>query len=118
MAGRRYFLLLDLNEDENLISEYEKYHRQVWPEVLDSLKESGIEKLEIFRWSNRMVMEMIVNKDFTFERKAELDKNNPKVQQWEDLMWQFQKALPGTQPGEKWQLMESIFEYENNREKN
>ena len=48
--------------------------------------------------------------DFSFEEKAKLDASNPKVQEWETLMWKFQKALPQAKSGEKWILMEKIFE--------
>ena len=48
--------------------------------------------------------------DFSFEAKAAADQANPKMQEWEDLMWKYQKALPGAQPGEKWMVMEKIFE--------
>jgi L-rhamnose mutarotase len=39
-----------------------------------------------------------------------MDASNPKVQEWEQLMWKFQQPLPGSKPGEKWMLMERIFE--------
>jgi L-rhamnose mutarotase len=32
------------------------------------------------------------------------------VQEWEQLMWKYQQALPGSKPGEKWRLMEKIFD--------
>lgn len=102
--------MLDLKDNPELISSYEELHQKVWPEVLDSIKASGIEKMEIHRWANRMVMTMEVNDSFSFERKAEMDRTNPTVQEWENLMWKFQQALPGTPAGEKWQLMEKIFE--------
>jgi L-rhamnose mutarotase len=59
-----------------------------------------------------MFMIMEVNDKFSFEHKAEADRTNPKVQEWETLMWRFQQPLPGSRPGEKWQLMEKIFELE------
>jgi L-rhamnose mutarotase len=34
------------------------------------------------------------------------------VQEWEQLMWQFQQELPNAKPGEKWMLMERIFKLE------
>jgi L-rhamnose mutarotase len=34
---------------------------------------------------------------------------NPKVQEWEALMWRFQKPTPWTEPGNKWQPMAQIF---------
>ena len=52
---------------------------------------------------------MEVNEQFSFEDKAKADQNNQKVQEWENLMWQFQQALPFAKQGEKWVLMNSIF---------
>ena len=109
MENKRYCLLLDLKNDEQLMEEYEKYHREVWPEVRESIESSGIEKLEIYRWNDRLVMILEVNESFSFERKAIMDERNQKVQEWEKLMWKFQKPLPNTKPGEKWQLMDRIF---------
>jgi L-rhamnose mutarotase len=102
--------MLDLKEDPALIAEYERLHQEVWPEVLESIRASGIEEMEIYRWGNRLVMTMEVNAHFSFQQKAAMDQHNPKVQEWEDLMWKFQQALPGNPAGEKWQLMEKIFE--------
>lgn len=103
--------MLDLKQDSALIAEYERMHRDVWPEVLESFRASGIEKMEVYRWGNRLVMTMEVNEYFSFEKKAAMDQKNPKVQEWEALMWKFQQALPGTPAGEKWQPMDKIFEF-------
>ncbi len=107
----RYCLALDLKPDPDLIAEYEAHHRAVWPEVLDSLREAGIEQLEIYRIGNRLFMILETGADFSFEKKAALDANNPRVQAWEALMWDYQQALPLAKPGEKWVPMERIFQY-------
>lgn len=105
----RYCLALDLKDDASLIAEYEEYHRRVWPEIIKSIKESGIEQMEIYRTGNRLFMIMETEDDFSFEKKASMDAANDKVQEWEKLMWKYQQALPGSKPGEKWRLMEKIF---------
>ncbi|MCC7401161.1 MAG: L-rhamnose mutarotase [Chitinophagaceae bacterium] len=106
---KRYCLALDLKDDPALIAEYEKYHQQVWPEIIESIKDSGIEKLDIYRVTNRLFMIIEANESFSFEKKSAADSVNPKVQQWEELMWKFQQAIPGSKPGEKWMLMKKIF---------
>ena len=109
---RRYCLTLDLKDDPNLIAEYKKHHERIWPEITDSIKRSGIEDLEIYLLGARLFMIMEVNDRFSFAAKAEADRNNPKVQEWEQLMWKFQQPLPKAKPGEKWLLMERIFKPE------
>jgi len=106
---RRFCLTLDLQDDPQLIAEYKRYHEQVWPEVIQSIKDSGIEDMEIYLLGNRMFMIMEVSHNFSFEAKTESDRRNPKVAEWENLMWRFQKALPQAEPGEKWMRMERVF---------
>jgi|SRR5450432_804338 len=109
---KRYCLALDLKEDTGLISAYDEYHKNVWPEVKESLKEAGILDMEIYRTGNRLFMIIKVSPEFSFENKAALDAANPKVQEWETLMSAFQKPLPGSKPGEKWLFMERVFKLE------
>lgn len=108
--SEKYYLALDLKDDEILIEEYKAHHKAVWPEIIRSIKDAGIEDLEIYAIGNRMVMIMTVGDHFSFEKKANMDANNPKVQEWEDLMWTYQQALPVAVEGEKWVLMEKIFQ--------
>lgn len=107
---QRYCLALDLVNDPQLIAEYEEYHQHVWPEILESIKSSGITNLEIYRIEDRMFMIMETVDDFSFEQKAAMDAANPKVEEWEQLMWKYQKALPVARPGEKWLLMKKVFQ--------
>ena len=109
---RRYCLTLDLKNDPDLIAEYRRYHEQIWPEITQSIRDSGIEGMQIYLRGTRMFMIMDVNDKFSFEAKARAESANPKVQQWEALMWKFQQALPDAQPGEKWLPMELIFQLE------
>lgn len=106
----RYCFALDLADDPTLIAEYEAYHRAVWPEILESITTAGITGLEIYRAGNRLFMIMDTDETFSFERKAAMDAVNPKVDEWETLMWKYQRALPGAKPGEKWVMMNKIFE--------
>jgi L-rhamnose mutarotase len=110
--SRRFCLTLDLRDDPRLIAEYKRYHEKIWPEITKSIKDAGILDLEIYLLGTRMFMVMEVNEKFSFEAKAKADNENPKVREWEELMWRFQEALPGAKPGEKWLLMERIFKLE------
>lgn len=107
---QRYCLALDLKEDPSLIAEYERWHQRVWPEIIESITSTGIESLDIYRTGNRLFMIIEANDDFSFEEKGRSDASNPKVQEWEELMWKFQQALPWAKKGEKWIIMKKIFE--------
>lgn len=106
---KRYCLALDLVNDPVLIAEYEAYHREIWPEIKKSIVDSGITNMEIYRIMDRLFMIMEVNESFSFDAKGAADAGNPKVQEWEALMWKYQKALPVAKPGEKWLMMDRIF---------
>jgi L-rhamnose mutarotase len=110
--NRRFCLTLDLKNDPQLIAEYRRYHERIWPEITESIRNSGIEDMEIYLLGTRMFMIMEVNERFSFEKKAKVDQLNPKVQEWEELMWNFQQPLREASPGEKWLRMERIFKLE------
>lgn len=106
---KRHCFALDLIDNQELISAYKVYHKKVWPEIEKSIKDSGIQKLEIYLVGNRMFMIMEVDDTFSFEEKSKMDAVDPKVQEWEKLMWKYQQALPVAKPGEKWMLMEKVY---------
>lgn len=104
---KRYCLTLDLKNDPNLIEEYEQYHQHVWAEVKKSIVDAGILSMEIYRFQNRLCMVIETSDDFSFERKAEMDLQNKKVQEWETTMLKFQQLIPGSKS--KWVEMKKIF---------
>jgi len=106
----RYCLTVDLKNDPDLITEYDRYHQQIWPEIKESILQSGITNMTIYRVENRLFMIIEADETFSFQKKAEADAGNPRVQEWEELMWKYQQALPFAKPGEKWVLMKKIFE--------
>jgi len=114
----RYCLALDLVNDEQLIAEYEAYHKNVWPAIKASITGAGINAMEIYRTGNRLFMIMETADNFSFEKKGEMDKNNPTVQEWEQLMWKYQLALPWAKKGEKWILMDKIFSLQDHNTRN
>lgn len=106
---KRYCLALDLKNDPKLIEEYTEWHKKVWPEIIDSIKDSGILNMEIYRINYRLFMIMETSDEFSFDKKASMDQMNTKVQEWENLMWKYQDQLPGAKEGEKWMIMDKIF---------
>jgi L-rhamnose mutarotase len=112
LSMKTYCFALDLEDDPALIEKYRWYHRpeNIWAEVLESIKGDGILSQEIYLTGNRLVMILQTADDFSLEAKMDAHKNNPQMQKWEDLMWKYQRPLPTAKPGEKWVLMEKIFD--------
>jgi L-rhamnose mutarotase len=107
---KRFCLALDLKDDPTLIAEYETHHKNVSPEIQKSIRDAGIQKMEIYRTGTRLFMIMETSDSFSFEQKALADAANPTVREWEQLMWNYQQGLPTARPGEKWIIMNKIFE--------
>tara|TARA_B100000929_G_C15327621_1_gene359489 strand:+ start:200 stop:559 length:360 start_codon:yes stop_codon:yes gene_type:complete len=107
---KKYCLALDLDNDAEKIAAYKQHHSKVWPEINQSLLDSGINHAEIYNTGNRLFMILEVDEEFSFEKKSKMDTQNPKVQEWETLMWTFQQALPNSKDGAKWVLMDKIYD--------
>ncbi|SOE22595.1 L-rhamnose mutarotase [Spirosomataceae bacterium TFI 002] len=108
---KKYCLTCDLVDDPQLIEKYKWHHKpeNQRPHINQSIRDKGVTSMEIYLFGNRMFMIMEVNADFSFEKAAQMDQENPDVVEWENLMWGFQKEVPGAKPGEKWVLMDQIF---------
>ena len=107
---QQYCLTLTLKDDDELIREYEEYHKpgNVWPEVIDSIRDAGILDMQIYRSGLQLIMVMTVSDTFSFKDKSIQDSLNPKVVEWERLMEKFQNKADGE--GGKWQEVENIFD--------
>lgn len=116
MQTKTYCLTLGLKNDPQLIALYEEYHQagNVWPEIIASIKQSGILDMKIYRLDTSLVMLLETTADFSFEAKAESDINNPKVQEWERLMEKFQHVDSLNPDQGKWRLMNNIFALSDN----
>jgi L-rhamnose mutarotase len=112
---KTYCLALDLVDDPELIEKYKWYHRpeNIWPEVTSNILSQGVLSEEIYLTGTRMVMILHTTDDFSFEAKAASNRADSRMQEWEALMWKYQKPVPAAKPGEKWVLMEKIFEAGN-----
>lgn len=111
MVTNRYCFTLDLNDNAILIQEYEACHLTVWSEIIVGIKSVGILDMQIFRWETRMVMTVDVPEGFDLDTAFAKLATMPRQDEWEALMWKFQKELV---KGEKWVKMDNIFRLNNN----
>ena len=107
---KRFALAIDLKDDPALIAEYERYHVNVPKPILQSLRDAGVIREDIYRVGTRLFMVLETTDDFTLEKKAQMDAANKHIQEWEVLMKQLQTPLPEAKPGEKWVVMKQVFE--------
>jgi L-rhamnose mutarotase len=108
---KQYAMTLDLKDDPEAIVQYRRHHAQVWPEVVDALREVGIIDLHIWLLGRRLFMLLETQDDF--DPETDLSRYltlHPRCQEWEDLMGTWQQPLPQALPGEKWLPMERIFQ--------
>lgn len=108
---KRYCRTLDLRDDPELIAEYRRRHSQteIWPEVMDGIREVGILEMEIYILDTRLFMIIETALDFDWDTAMERLSTLPRQQEWEDYMSVFQLAAPGATSAQKWQPMERMF---------
>ena len=98
-----------LKDDPAAIDAYRRHHRDVWPEVQDSLRRAGVSRMDIHLLRRTVVMiETRRGIDCRAALKAHAASSEP-VARWERLMRSLQEPHPGTAAGEWWAAMEPVF---------
>ena len=106
----RHVLTADLVDDSAAIAAYRQHHRHVWPEVVESLRRAGVERLDIHLLGRRLVMIVELKGGLDLARTfAAHVASSPRVAEWERLMKSLQQPAPGAAPGEWWTVMEPLF---------
>jgi len=110
VSDTRYVMTLDLKDDPAGIAAYRRHHREIWPEVRQSLLRVGVRRLDIYQLERRLVMILDTKPGFDLERDfAAHAASHPRCAEWEELMKSLQQAPPGARPGKLWTEMEPIF---------
>ena len=92
---------------ENL-DEYVKMHLDVWPEVLEMIKECNIRNYSIFHKDGQLFAYMEYTGD-DFEADMKKMAADPKTQEWWDIMMPIQVPVENREEGEWWANMEEVF---------
>lgn len=99
-----------LRDDPAAIADYKRHHQAVWPEVLASIRASGVTGMEIYLIGRRMFMSMTTADDYDVARAGGEYLASPRVQEWEALMHTLQERAPEAGPDEWWAEMELVFD--------
>lgn len=90
------------------LEEYKRYHANVWPEVLEMIKQCHIRNYSIYHKDGYLFSYLeYVGEDF----QADMAKMaaDPKTQEWWAIMNPMQQPLPTCAAGEWWATMEEVF---------
>ena len=108
---KSFAMTLDLRDDPDVVAEYKRNHREVWPEVISGLRSVGILKMKIFLKGTRMFM--YIETEDSFNPATDFQaytKASPRAREWDELMREFQVQAPGAKEGEWWASMEEAFD--------
>jgi L-rhamnose mutarotase len=106
----RHLFLVHLRDAPGVIAAYREHHQRVWPEVIDSLRRSGIQRMDIHLLGRTAVMTVEVTDGVdVLHAFAAHQASGPRVAEWEQLMKSLQEPSPDAAPGEWWARMEPVF---------
>jgi len=109
MSGR-HVLTIDLKDDPRIVETYTRLHREVWPEVQASLRQVGVERMDIYLLGRRLVMLVEMRDGFDFRSAfAAHESSSPRVAEWERLMKSLQEPVVEAGADEWWAAMEPVF---------
>ncbi|WP_316810016.1 L-rhamnose mutarotase [Pedobacter heparinus] len=99
-------LSANLVKDEKLQKEYLNYHAtqfEKWPEVAKGFCDADFQQLRIFKNGRQLMLVISIPKGASLdELNPKTSLNNPRVEEWNQVMKKYQEGIAGTKPGETW----------------
>jgi L-rhamnose mutarotase len=109
---KRFAQTVMLKDDPEIIRQYEEYHANPWPEVIEGGRRIGILHAYIYRYGRQLFMFMETVDGFDLERDMPKYTEHPKAQEWDALMRTFQEPVLGAPEGSTWVQMKEIYAWE------
>jgi L-rhamnose mutarotase len=103
---KRFGQLIGIRPEE--FERYKKYHKAVWPEVLQTIKKCNMQNYSIFHKDN-ILYAYFEYTGIDFEADMAKMAADPKTQEWWSIMDPMQELIATRKPGEKWAVMEEVF---------
>jgi hypothetical protein len=105
-------LTANLVKDEAKQREYLQYHAtqfEKWPEVSNGFCNASFQQLLVFRQGRQLMLVISIPKGASLdELNPRTTQNNPRVDDWNALMKQYQEGIAGTKPGETWVFLQPV----------
>lgn len=107
---QRIVQTLDLVDTDEAIAAYLKIHNGIWPEIVDGIKEVGVDRMDLYLHGNRAVMIVEMPDNIDFDQAMARLAGLPRQQEWEEFVGRYQECQPGSTSAGKWKRMTQIFE--------
>lgn len=91
----------------HMLEEYKKRHREVWPEMLEALRETGWQNYSLFLREDGLLFGYVEVEDFD-KSLSEMAKREVNAR-WQAEMAPFFEIPEGRRPDESIILMEEVF---------
>jgi hypothetical protein len=105
-------LTANLVPDERKQREYLQYHAtqfEKWPEVATGFCNASFQQLLVFRQGRQLMLIISIPHGASLdELNPKTTLHNPRVDDWNALMKQYQQGLPGTKSGETWVFLKPV----------
>ncbi|SDT16649.1 protein of unknown function [Mucilaginibacter mallensis] len=105
-------LSANLVKDQKLQQEYLNYHAkqfQKWPEVSQGFCNADFQQLLVFKTGRQLMLVISIPKGESLDKLNPLTtKNNPRVNDWNNMMKKYQEGIYGTKKGEVWVFFKDV----------
>ncbi|MEJ6981400.1 L-rhamnose mutarotase [Pedobacter sp. P351] len=105
-------LTANLVKDSLLQKEYLDYHAtqfKQWPEVSKGFCNANFQQLQVFKNAGQLMLIISIPKGASLDQlNPKTSENNPRVNDWNNLMKKYQEGIEGTKAGETWVFLEKV----------
>lgn len=105
-------LTANLVKDSTKQKEYLNHHAtqfQKWPQVAQGFCNASFQQLLVFRQGRRLLLVISIPKGESLDKlNPKTSENNPRVDEWNALMKQYQEGIEGTDPSETWVFLQPV----------
>jgi hypothetical protein len=105
-------LTADLVSDPKLQAEYLEHHRtqfEKWPEVSNGFCHANFQQLLVFKNGRQLMLVISIPKGENLDKlNPKTTENNPRVNDWNNMMKKYQEGIPGTKKGATWVFLKKI----------
>ena len=105
-------LTANLVNNPKMQQEYLNYHAtqfQKWPEVSQGFCNANFQQLLVFKTGRQLMLVISIPKGESLDKLNPLTtKNNPRVDDWNNMMKKYQEGIAGTKKGETWVFFKNV----------